>query len=109
MEYVRQLGDAADQVHCNENGCSKSKRNIACICLVRLIASRAADPFKTGMGTYATSVPQPTFSSFTLSCRLMRVLYEHSSAKGNKGELDCPDTALNRQDSGVYVAGYLWP
>jgi hypothetical protein len=51
MEYVRQLSDAADQVH----------------------------------------------------------LYEHSSAKGNKGELDCPDTALTRQDSGVYVAVYLWP
>jgi hypothetical protein len=28
------------------------------------------------MGTYTTSVPQPTFSSFTLSCRLMRVLYD---------------------------------
>ena len=51
----------------NENACSESERNIACMCLLRLIANRAADPFKTGRGTYAISVLQPTFSSFTLS------------------------------------------
>jgi len=58
------------------------------MCLVRLIASRAADPFKTGMGTYATSVPQPTFSSFTLSrahACLVRVLPTIQPLKRNDG------------------------